>query len=194
MCLWANLFIHSIGPHISCSRIGRPIVGIYKSLTDSWMWKFGLWLGNSFSWEYFFSFLVLVLCSAGPCLPMLAILPLPFKTPFWKRTAKEVTVKKISWIKFRKAFCGAKCLLEPVYTGHFYFREQAASFFAVTIPLFYLLFVLCVHYLLFLPFRHFLICVSLPIYNRFPDQFWRMLRTPESIKYNNNIAESVVCF
>ncbi len=26
-------------PHISWRRIGRPIVGIYKSLTDTWMWK-----------------------------------------------------------------------------------------------------------------------------------------------------------
>jgi hypothetical protein len=29
------LSIPRIGPHISCSRIGRSIVGIYKSLTDT---------------------------------------------------------------------------------------------------------------------------------------------------------------
>ncbi len=34
MCLWAIYIVH-----ISSSRIGRPIVGIYKSLTDAWMWK-----------------------------------------------------------------------------------------------------------------------------------------------------------
>ncbi len=26
-------------PHIFLRRIGRPIMGIYKSLTDAWMWK-----------------------------------------------------------------------------------------------------------------------------------------------------------
>jgi hypothetical protein len=54
-----------IGPHISCSRIGRSIVGIYKSLRDTWMWKLGLWLRNSFSGNTFFEFSVLVLGSVG---------------------------------------------------------------------------------------------------------------------------------
>ncbi len=36
-----NLYIPKIGPHISCRRMGRSIVGIYKSLTDTWMWKLG---------------------------------------------------------------------------------------------------------------------------------------------------------
>jgi hypothetical protein len=31
----SGLYIPRIGPHISCSRIGRLIVGIYKSLTDT---------------------------------------------------------------------------------------------------------------------------------------------------------------
>jgi hypothetical protein len=31
----SNLYIPRIGPHISCSRIGRSIAGIYKSLTDT---------------------------------------------------------------------------------------------------------------------------------------------------------------
>jgi hypothetical protein len=30
----SDLYIPKIGPHISCSRIGRSIIGIYKSLTD----------------------------------------------------------------------------------------------------------------------------------------------------------------
>ncbi len=30
----SDLYIPRIGPHISCSRIGRPILEIYKSLTD----------------------------------------------------------------------------------------------------------------------------------------------------------------
>jgi hypothetical protein len=33
----------------SCSRTGRPIVRIYKSPTDTWMWKLGLRPRNSFS-------------------------------------------------------------------------------------------------------------------------------------------------
>ncbi len=46
-----NFHIHvSVSdPHISCNRIGRSIVGIYKSLTDTWMWKLGLRPYNSFS-------------------------------------------------------------------------------------------------------------------------------------------------
>ncbi len=51
-------------PHISCSRVGRSMVGIYKSLTDTWMWKFGLWPRNSFSGKFCSEFSVLVLCSA----------------------------------------------------------------------------------------------------------------------------------
>ncbi len=38
----SNLYISKIVPHISCSRIGRSIGGIYKSLTDTCMWKLGL--------------------------------------------------------------------------------------------------------------------------------------------------------
>ncbi len=38
----SDLYSPRIGLHISSSRIGRPIVGIYKSLIDTWMWKLGL--------------------------------------------------------------------------------------------------------------------------------------------------------
>ncbi len=61
-----NLYIARIGPHISCSRIDRSVVGIYKSLTDTWIWKWGLWPCNSISENVYFQFSVLVLCSV-PC-------------------------------------------------------------------------------------------------------------------------------
>ncbi len=59
----SDLYIPRIGLHISCSRIGRLIVGIYKSLTDTWMWKLGLWPRKYFSGNICFKFSVLVLCS-----------------------------------------------------------------------------------------------------------------------------------
>jgi hypothetical protein len=31
----SDLYIPRIGPHMSCSRTGRSIVGIYKTLTDT---------------------------------------------------------------------------------------------------------------------------------------------------------------
>ncbi len=46
----------------SCSRIGRPILGIYKSITDLWMWKLGWWPRNFLFWDICFEFWVLVLC------------------------------------------------------------------------------------------------------------------------------------
>jgi hypothetical protein len=42
------LYIPRIGPHISCSEIGRSIMGRYKSLTDTWMWKLGCGRAISF--------------------------------------------------------------------------------------------------------------------------------------------------
>jgi hypothetical protein len=71
----SDLFFRRIGPHISCSRIGRSMVGIYKLLTDTWMWKLGLWPRNSFSGDICFEFSVLVLCSAAQ-----TFLPNQFKT------------------------------------------------------------------------------------------------------------------
>ncbi len=63
VCLWA-IYIFSGSVHLfSCSRIGRPIVGIYKSLKDAWMWKLGLRPHNSFSGNACFEFSVLCLCS-----------------------------------------------------------------------------------------------------------------------------------
>ncbi len=61
MCLWT---IYIFPGHIfSCSRIGRQIMGIYKSLTDTWVWKLGLTPHNSFSGNICFEFSVLCLCT-----------------------------------------------------------------------------------------------------------------------------------
>ncbi len=49
----SDLYIPRISPHISCRRIGISMVGIYKSLTDTWMWKLGLWPRNLFSGNLF---------------------------------------------------------------------------------------------------------------------------------------------
>jgi hypothetical protein len=64
-CVCERFIFPRIGPHISCSRIGRSILGMYKSLTDTWMWKLGLWPRNSSSGNMCFEFSVLVLCSVG---------------------------------------------------------------------------------------------------------------------------------
>ncbi len=61
MCLWAiNIFP---GPHIFLQQNKQMIVGTYKSLTDTWMWKLGLWPRNFFSGNMYFKFSILVLCS-----------------------------------------------------------------------------------------------------------------------------------
>ncbi len=52
-----------IGLHISSSRIGRPIMGIYKSLTDALIWKLGLRPRYSFSRNICFEIQVFCLCS-----------------------------------------------------------------------------------------------------------------------------------
>ncbi len=66
MCLFAiYIFSGSVGPHSSCSRIDRTIMGIYKSLTDTCMWKLRQWPRNSFSGNNCFQFSVLVICSVA---------------------------------------------------------------------------------------------------------------------------------
>ncbi len=75
------LYIPRIGPHISCSRIGKSMVGIYKSITDTLMWKLGLWSRNSFSGNICFQFLVWVLCSVEEF--VISLLYLYLCTNFW---------------------------------------------------------------------------------------------------------------
>jgi hypothetical protein len=49
MCLWAIYIFPGSILIFSRYRIGIPIVGLYKSRTDTWMWKLGLRPYNSFS-------------------------------------------------------------------------------------------------------------------------------------------------
>ncbi len=59
------LYSQDWSTYFPACRIGRSIVGIYKSLTDTRIWKLGLWPRNSFSWNICFEFSVLVLCSVA---------------------------------------------------------------------------------------------------------------------------------
>jgi len=63
MCRWAIYIFPGSVYNISSSRTGRPIVGIYNSLTDTWMWKLGLRLRYSFSGNICFQFSAFCLCS-----------------------------------------------------------------------------------------------------------------------------------
>ncbi len=56
--------------YFPCSRIGRLIVGIYKSLTDTCMWKLILRPRNSFSGNICFEFSLLCLCSVSTILKL----------------------------------------------------------------------------------------------------------------------------
>ncbi len=58
------LYIPTIGPLFSCSRIDRPILGIYKSLTETWMEELGLRPRSFISGNICFEFSVYCLCSA----------------------------------------------------------------------------------------------------------------------------------
>jgi hypothetical protein len=71
----SDLYIPRIGPHISSSIKGRPIVGIYNSITDTGMWKLGLRPRYTFSGNICFKFSAFCLCSV-----------VSSKQTFWKRT------------------------------------------------------------------------------------------------------------
>ncbi len=49
MCLWAIYIFSRLFCLVCCSQICGPILGIYKSLTNTWMRKLGLRPRNSFS-------------------------------------------------------------------------------------------------------------------------------------------------
>ncbi len=65
--VFERFFIPRISLHISSSKTGRPIVGIYNSLTDTWMWKLGLRPRYSFSGNICFKYSAFCLCSVLYC-------------------------------------------------------------------------------------------------------------------------------
>jgi hypothetical protein len=63
-CLWEIHIFPGLAHIFFCSRIGRPVIGIYKSLTDTWMWKLGLSSRYSFFGNICFEISIFCLCSA----------------------------------------------------------------------------------------------------------------------------------
>ncbi len=95
MCLLA-IYIYPGWVHIfSCSRIGSPIVGIYKSLTDTWMWKLGLMPRNSSSGYICFEFSVFCLCSA------IVGFSNPHVLLAWFQTTKNMCLQALDFISFK---------------------------------------------------------------------------------------------
>ncbi len=64
-CVWV-FYIFPGSIHIfSCSRIGKPIVGIYKSYINTWTLKLGLRPHNSFYGNICFEFSVFAVFAGG---------------------------------------------------------------------------------------------------------------------------------
>ncbi len=77
MCLWAIYIFLPLVHLFSCSRVGRPIVGKYKSLTETWMQELGLWRAVPFLGIFVSNFSVLCLicliCSSYVKILLIAI-------------------------------------------------------------------------------------------------------------------------
>ncbi len=109
----SNLYIARIDPHISSSRKGRPIVGIYNSLTDTWMWKLGLRPRYSFSGNICFKFLAFCLCSGR---------------------SDKILFRLCPWIRFSSSNCFLK-LMQFLCICEFEMRTESAletKFFLLT--------------------------------------------------------------
>ncbi len=59
------LAIYIFPESVQSSRIGKPILGIYKTRTETWVWKLGMRPHNSFSGNACFEFSVLYLSSVA---------------------------------------------------------------------------------------------------------------------------------
>jgi hypothetical protein len=62
--LWAIYMFPRTVCLFCCSQIGRPIMGLYKSLTDIWMWKLELRPRSFLCGNTLFQFTIHYLCSA----------------------------------------------------------------------------------------------------------------------------------
>jgi hypothetical protein len=129
----SDLYIPGISPHISYSRIGRPIVGIYKSFTDTWMWKLGVRPSNSFSVNICFEFLVLCLCSEAEMKKRLyrwwpeVYQPkafLPQMRVKWQKMPPQVGTRRLTiWRRRRKTSAGELMdKMSPLHRRN-YFKE-----------------------------------------------------------------------
>jgi hypothetical protein len=89
----SDLYVPRIGPHNSCSRIGRSIVGIYINCSEtnecgSW----GCCCAISFPGIFVWIFGTLVLCSVGTSTVLLRVLKpeLPLVSPYGDLAQRKV--------------------------------------------------------------------------------------------------------
>ncbi len=97
----SDLYIPRMGPHSSSSRNGSSILGIYNSLTDTWMWKLGLRPRYSFSGNICFKFSAFFLCSVTS-FPARSQKSISFiKNPLSKIhiTFKGTVQRELRWVK-----------------------------------------------------------------------------------------------
>jgi hypothetical protein len=75
MCMWAIYIFPRSVCLFCCRRICGPILGIYKSLTDTWMCKLGLTPRNSFSGNTYMGFPLQ--CASSQCECVLIFISTP---------------------------------------------------------------------------------------------------------------------
>ncbi len=105
-----NIFPGSV--HIfSCSRIGRPMVAIYKSLTDTWMWKLGRRPCNSFSGNICYDFSALSLCKVNVSWPVVTWTAARFRKQFSDSVSK---IQPAPVILYVNTYCISECNLRTI--------------------------------------------------------------------------------
>ncbi len=126
MCLWVIYIFPESVNIFSCSRIGRPFMGIYNSLTDTWIWNLVLRPRNSFSGNICFKFSVLCRCCLSFCFSIPNVIPLlswsqwPFSASYiwnsfisiWIVANYEICLIHIIVITFVAPMCTAVASIE----------------------------------------------------------------------------------